>query len=494
MAVDYPPVDLLYLARDRLEFTKESFSTLLRTTDWGLVRRLSVYDDGSRDGTDRWLAAALPGVPIVTRFVRTRFSSPVAAMGHWIETSEAPILAKTDNDAMLPPGWLRAGLAVLERHPELQLLGIEAMSPHVDDPDVPRSFTPAEFISGLGLYRREAFARSRPVAVNRWFGLEEWQMAQGPGLVRGWMTPALPVFLLDRLPFHPWRGLSDEYIRRGWQRPWQGYPLDCSLWHWRWPIEARSDIPVTSDLVPAAPQAGAPRFVGALRVKNEAAHIREAVERILPLCERVLVLDDHSTDATPDICRSFGDRVSLFPSPFQGLDEARDKNFLLGKIRQIGADWVLWIDGDEVLERSGADALRTAVARAPSAASFSLRIAFIWNSPHQVRIDGIFGQFRRPSLFRLLHQPVEYLQFRPTGRGGNLHCGNAPWGLIGRSQPLDVRLKHYGYMLPEQRSAKYAWYTRVDPNNAFEDNYRHLADIPGALYAPGPARLVPWTD
>src|SRR4051812_3774855 len=113
------PVDLLYLARDRLEFTRETFATLLRTTDWSRVQRLSVYDDGSRDGTDRWLAAAVRHAPVATRFVRTRFASPVAAMRHWIETSAAPILAKVDNDAMLPPGWLAASLNVLEQHSEL---------------------------------------------------------------------------------------------------------------------------------------------------------------------------------------------------------------------------------------------------------------------------------------------------------------------------------------------------------------------------------------
>jgi GT2 family glycosyltransferase len=234
-------VDLLYLAYNRLEFTRETFSALVANTDWQYVRQLHVYDDGSTDGTRDYLRTAIRQVPTEVRLEETHLRHAVASTLQALGRTSAPILAKTDNDAMLPPGWLRAGLAVLERHPELQLLGIEAMSPHVDDPDVPRSFTPAEFISGLGLYRREAFARSRPVAVNRWFGLEEWQMAQGPGLVRGWMTPALPVFLLDRLPFHPWRALSDEYIRRGWQRPWQGYPHDSPLWHWRWPARGAAE-------------------------------------------------------------------------------------------------------------------------------------------------------------------------------------------------------------------------------------------------------------
>ncbi len=478
-------VDLLYLARNRLEFTRETFTTLLETTDWQSVQRLSIYDDGSEDGTDAWLEAAVARVPAPARFVRTRFGSPVAAMRHWIESASAPILVKTDNDAMLPPGWLRQSLDVLDRHPELALLGIETMNPHADDPSLPRSYSPAPFISGLGLYRRSAFARSRPTPYNRWFGLEEWQMAQGERLVRGWIIPALPVFLLDRIPCEPWRSYSEEYIRRGWQRPWPKYDPSCTLWRWRWPEGS-----------PPAARASLsdPRFLAALRVKNEAAHIHEVIARVLPLCGRVLVLDDHSTDDTAAICAAFGEQVTVIPSPFQGLDEARDKNFLLQRIIALSPEWVLWIDGDEVLERSGPEQLRQAAEQGQGVAAYRLRVAYVWDTPEQVRVDGIYGQFARPSFFRLRGQPLRRLRFVPTGYGGNFHCGNVPQGLVGVTRDLPVRLKHYGYMTREQRLAKYAWYTRVDPNNEVEDHYRHLAEIPGARWAPGPPQLVAWTE
>jgi GT2 family glycosyltransferase len=228
-------VALLYLAWNRLEFTRETFSALLANTAWRYVHELFVYDDGSQDGTCEWLERTVGKVPAPTRFVKTDFGSPVTAMLHFIDSASAPILAKTDNDAMLPPGWLWLSLKVLARHPELSLLGIEAMNPHSDDPFPARSYTPAEFISGLGLYRRAAFARSRPVAFDKYYGLEEWQMAQGPSLVRGWITPALSVFLLDRLPFEPWSSYSATYIQRGWQRPGGRYDPAATLWRWRWP-------------------------------------------------------------------------------------------------------------------------------------------------------------------------------------------------------------------------------------------------------------------
>jgi len=488
-------VDLLYLACNRLEFTRETFSALVANTDWQYVKELFVYDDGSQDGTREWLGANISKVPAPVRMVDTRFGSPVKAMVHFIESASAPMLAKSDNDAMLPPAWLRQSLEVMDRHKELTMLGIEAMYPHVDDTTLARSYTAAQFISGLGLYRREAFARSRPSAYNKWFGLEEWQMARSRQFTYGWITPAIPVFLLDRFPFEPWTRYSDEYIRRGWQRSWPKYDPASRLWHWRW------DEPPYSEMAPGEPiyrnaaQAnGDNRFLCAMRIKNEAVHIREVLTRVLELCNHAYVFDDHSTDDTVEICRSFGERVTLFPSPFEGLDEARDKNYLLGKIAEAEPEWVLWIDGDEVLELSGPRRIRDAALTGNGIAAYQLKIAYLWNDPQHVRVDGIFGRFRRPSLFRLRGQPVSRLHFPATGFGGNFHCGNVPRGLVGGVRNIDVRLKHYGLMLGAVRQAKYEWYNRMDPNNASEDHYRHLIEIPGARHAPGPPRIVAWRE
>jgi glycosyltransferase involved in cell wall biosynthesis len=474
-------VDLLYLACNRLEFTRETFQALAANTNWALVRELFVMDDGSIDGTAEWLQQASAQIPAAVRFVRTQVGSPVTAMSEFIRMASAPVLAKTDNDAMLPPRWLENSMAVLDRHPGLSLLGIEAMYPHEPEAAV-RSYTPAQFISGLGLYRRSAFARSCPTAVRKWFGLEEWQMYQ-PTLTRGWITPALPVFLLDRIPFEPWSGFSRTYVARGWQRSWPKYDPACTLWQWRWPASTIA--------TPATPV----RFLCVMRVKNEERHLGEALSAALALCDRALVFDDHSTDGTVAIARSLGDRVDVIESPFPAtLDEARDKNYMLERLVRMSPEWVLWIDGDEVLERSAPEAIRSAIARYPDAAGFSLRVSYLWDHSNQVRVDGIFGAFRRPSLFKLRGQRVDALQFRCTPGSPNLHCGNHPDGLSGALHNLDVRLKHYGYMLPEQRRAKHEWYTRIDPDNDAEDRYRHLAGAPGARYAPGPPQFAPWRE
>jgi len=91
-------------------------------------------------------------------------------------------------------------------------------------------------------------------------------------------------------------------------------------------------------------------IIGLLRIKNEARWIERVVRSIQPVCRRILILDDHSTDGTPEICESLG--CQPFRSPFDGIHEARDKDYLLEKAWETGAavgDYCLMVDGDEAL-------------------------------------------------------------------------------------------------------------------------------------------------
>ena len=235
MALVNQSVDILFLAYNRLAFTQKSFEALLENTDWQYVQRLSVYDDGSVDGTREWLKEAVKQVPVTVAFRDTRFRSAVRSQRYWIATATTPLLAKCDCDAVFPPGWLASSLDVMDRHPELSLLGIEAMYACNLNPQVKRNYTSSRFISGLGVYRREAW-RGDMMNRGRYWGLEEWQLSR-TDLTRGWINPSLPVILLDRIPLEPWKSLSAEYIKKGWQRPVEDkalYGMDRSdIWTWR---------------------------------------------------------------------------------------------------------------------------------------------------------------------------------------------------------------------------------------------------------------------
>lgn len=208
--------------------------------------------------------------------------------------------------------------------------------------------------------------------------------------------------------------------------------------------------------------------IGLLRVKNESRWIQRCISSILPVCDRIFVLDDHSEDETVSFCELFP-KVTVFHSPFEGLDESRDKNFLLEKAMEFKPEWIVAIDGDEMLAPDSVEKLSAAMQQ-DAYPCLSLRVLYLWDREDQVRVDGVYGDFHRESVFR----PTG-ARFESNGNGGNFHCGNVPWALRQKRKVLsDVALLHFGYQHREDRERKYAWYNERDPGNFTEDEYKHV--------------------
>lgn len=220
-------IDIIYPTFNRLEFTKESLKSLIANTAWDRVRQILLYDDGSEDGTREYLKSI--EYPVYASFVFENFGGPVAAMNRYLQGSPTEIFAKIDNDAMVPPRWLEDGLQVINDCPELDLLGIDAFN-EVDPVQQKRRFSHAPWIGGIGLMRSGAF-RELPEAQGR-YGFTGWQ-DRHKEIIKGWICPSIPFFLLDRIPFDPWKSLSAEYVAKGWQRQWESYS-DNQSDQWKW--------------------------------------------------------------------------------------------------------------------------------------------------------------------------------------------------------------------------------------------------------------------
>ena len=264
--------DILFVAHGRPEFTRASLDVLLGNTPE--IKRigqggstLSIYTDADPDPSYSFRLAMTTDAPM-WRVNNERHGGPVACLNEFLQRTapgsandpdghpqRAPkatpeFIAKIDNDTIVPPGWLPACLDLMRRYPTVDLLGIEPWTP--DEKLFPawpfpmatapffqdhRRVRPVSHIGGIGVFRRSAFERlGRPVPnpSDGRYGLTEWQWAN-PGMVKAFIDPPLPVFLLDHLPFEPWRSLSRKYESEGIQRN-VGWEYDAvkhrALWGW----------------------------------------------------------------------------------------------------------------------------------------------------------------------------------------------------------------------------------------------------------------------
>lgn len=90
-----------------------------------------------------------------------------------------------------------------------------------------------------------------------------------------------------------------------------------------------------------------PRVTVLVPVFNRPRYVKEALESVLPQeCEggfEVLVVDDGSTDETPDVVRAFGDPVRVIRQDNAGPAVARNRG-----LREARGEFVALLDSDDV--------------------------------------------------------------------------------------------------------------------------------------------------
>lgn len=198
------------------------------------------------------------------------------------------------------------------------------------------------------------------------------------------------------------------------------------------------------------------------RVKNEERWIQQSIASALTVAGRVILFDDNSTDATVELAQKFP-LVEVIKSPFQGLDEARDKNFLMMQASRYQPEWILMLDGDEVI-CPGSALLVEQIAKS-DAEIVRFRILYLWDKANMVRVDRAFDM-KRASMFRFKPGLLTYENMGV----GNLHCGMLPQQIkSGKYSELLIPVLHYGSFDAETRARKLLWYRSLDPNDKWED-------------------------
>jgi glycosyltransferase involved in cell wall biosynthesis len=196
------------------------------------------------------------------------------------------------------------------------------------------------------------------------------------------------------------------------------------------------------------------------RIQNEERWIEKSLESASEICQEIVILDDCSTDNTVNICKKFPKVVDIYerkePLP---LDEVRDRNILLQMALKRNPEYILSLDGDEILAPHSKEILSEELnVLYPENSVFTFQVLYVWDKPNQIRSDGFFQSVWRSRLYKMKSQPHD-LHYENSIFRGNLHCNSIPDNTIGIDKPLssNVKILHYGYYNKELRTRKYNW-------------------------------------
>jgi hypothetical protein len=179
---------------------------------------------------------------------------------------------------------------------------------------------------------------------------------------------------------------------------------------------------------------------------------------MLRLADRIVIIDDASTDGTADACAARGDRVNvhrLSSSLFQQESALRSRLWDAIRSEALAGDWIGLFDGDEIPSEPLIAAASYIRGLPPSVERLDAHLAELWDE-RSYRVDGLWSPWI-PFFVRFRDAP-----YLPSLDGAPaLHASRVPdytKQLV--PAPLDAPVLHLGYSRTEDRRAKADFYLR----------------------------------
>jgi len=217
-------------------------------------------------------------------------------------------------------------------------------------------------------------------------------------------------------------------------------------------------------------------LIGSMLVRNEADRwLRDVLGQLQQVCDKIIVLDDCSTDNTPEICREYGAEVFYSDRSYWGTDELKQRKLLwsLAVSEARHGDWILCLDADETIVSP--DLLITAIklANHHGAEGIAFSLYDMW-SPTHYRDDELWNAHLRDWVMCVkVHKQRDYV-WRKTP----LHCGRFPVNACTAMVSTGIKIQHWGWSRPEDRQMKYQRYMGADPEGESGSlvQYRSILD------------------
>ena len=219
-----------------------------------------------------------------------------------------------------------------------------------------------------------------------------------------------------------------------------------------------------------------PEITAVLCLYNEALNIDGCLNHLEPYVDKIIIFDDGSTDETISIAKTHSKVVRIIRNKKKKeWLERRNRATVINEAYKQSKrhnSWVLCIDADERFELPFLQSLRT-IATQYYNHPVVINVYFreLWDSIHQYRSDGIWGEKRKSVFFPLASQ----MTFNYT----NEH--HIPWNyqeLTNKEILTNYNLYHLKMIKPIDRQKRADLYNKLDPNKEMQSiGYDYLTDI-----------------
>jgi len=230
-------------------------------------------------------------------------------------------------------------------------------------------------------------------------------------------------------------------------------------------------------------------IVGLLRVKNVGKWITRLLTQMDKICDKILILNDGSTDETLLNITKFCDQHQhIWKDPFKVSrrnqdiypNGGRDRIMLHKWAEEFNPTWIVSPDGDELWEEGKEEDLRDLLLNTPDyIEAWKFPFFYLWDNENEYREDGSYKNVTAIRAFR--YDKDELPKDTPS------HSMPYPYGIVKRSRIKEsvIRMKHFGYMEEDERIRRYNYYSKRDINpgeaGAGSPDYGHIISPEGLV-------------
>ena len=216
----------------------------------------------------------------------------------------------------------------------------------------------------------------------------------------------------------------------------------------------------------------------AMLVRNEAGrHMEKVLKQTTEYIDHAVILDDASEDNTVELCQEI---LKGIPLTLHSNKEPLFHNEILLR-RQLWEmavkthpEWIIILDADELFEENVSEKLQELLSHSSQVDYLSFRLFDMWTET-QYRDDPLWQAHKWYRPFIVRNIPGFQAQWQETPQ----HCGRFPKNIIDlRGGTSLLRIKHLGWIRPQDRLAKYHRYQALDPNGTYGnlEQYRSILD------------------